>query len=276
MKFLFKTLALLVCLSNLYAKELINKQEFINPTTKGKIWLYLPNIDSQKVPLVIVPPAGTRLFHGINLSEGDSKEHIPYVKAGFAVLSFDLSGSWPESNDEMNAIRSISQFVNRRSGIKDVKEALDIIKTNTTRVDFNSIVVAGHSSAATLSIMIAQQLPNIKACIAFAPVINLEEYLKEEEETLSLFVPKFKENLIDLSPSLHTNSLTMPVFLFSAKDDDSVNNQISSYSKFISEVKSINRKTKYVEVKSGGHYYSMINDGIPQAITWLKGIIYKE
>src|SRR5262245_35182109 len=64
-------------------------------TARGnQVWIYLPMGASTNTPLacVLVPPAGTPLFHGGRLSEEDRAEHLPYVTAGFAVVAFDLSG----------------------------------------------------------------------------------------------------------------------------------------------------------------------------------------
>jgi hypothetical protein len=31
--------------------------------------------------------AGALLYHGITLAEGDRPEHLPYVRAGFAIIA---------------------------------------------------------------------------------------------------------------------------------------------------------------------------------------------
>src|SRR5437899_1596668 len=50
-----------------------------------RVWYYQPEQASGKLALVLVPPAGSTLFGGMALSEGDRREHYPYARAGFAV-----------------------------------------------------------------------------------------------------------------------------------------------------------------------------------------------
>ena len=106
------------------------KNELVNPVTNGKVWVYLPdNYDKAPVPIVLVPPSGTRLFHGVDVREGDTPEHEPYVKKGYAVISFDLSGALPEEESNEKRLAAINNFVNRNGGIEDVKDALNLACT---------------------------------------------------------------------------------------------------------------------------------------------------
>ena len=60
-----------------------------------RVWYYEPEKAAGKLPLVLVPPAGSTLFVGMNLGDGDRAEHYPYVQAGFAVASFEIDGHVP-------------------------------------------------------------------------------------------------------------------------------------------------------------------------------------
>src|SRR5687768_9302898 len=57
-----------------------------------RVWYYQPEKAADKLALVLVPPAGSTLFVGMALGDGDRAEHYPYVKAGFAVASFEIDG----------------------------------------------------------------------------------------------------------------------------------------------------------------------------------------
>jgi hypothetical protein len=65
------------------------------PGHAGTMWLYLPErqSDTQSLPCVLTAPAGTPLVTGMDLGDGDVPEHLPYVRAGFAVLAYDLDGA---------------------------------------------------------------------------------------------------------------------------------------------------------------------------------------
>lgn len=59
-----------------------------SPSSRMKIWIYLPEKPLRTpTPCVFVGPAGSPLFLGMDLGPGDQAEHLPYVRAGFAVVS---------------------------------------------------------------------------------------------------------------------------------------------------------------------------------------------
>ena len=58
-------------------------------------WYYRPEQATGKLALVLVPPAGSTLFTGMDLGDGDRPEHYPYARAGFAVASFEIDGHVP-------------------------------------------------------------------------------------------------------------------------------------------------------------------------------------
>ncbi len=273
MKYLFLTIFVLsnVCFAD--PVEDILKNELINPNTNGKIWVYLPAEYAKKtVPVILIPPAGTRLFHGIELSGGDSSEHTPYVNEGFAVISFDLSGSWPKAETNQNIFMAINSFVSRNGGLDDAKDALDIAKSKYPNLNLNEVYIAGHSSAATISLMAAQQIPEIKGVIAYAPIIDLEIYLLEIANQVTPIISEFKNVLIDNSPHKNLDMYRIPVFLFVANDDGHMSDQKESYIKFTKALKRKGAQLTFKQVKSGGHYQSMIDEGIPSAISWLKAL----
>lgn len=80
--------------------------------------------------------------------------------------------------------------------------------------------------------------------------------------------PGYSEFLRRASPLAHVGNLRCPLFLFHAKDDRAT--PITRSEKFADEAKKVNPYVTFIHVTSGGHYYSMIEEGIPQAIRWLK------
>ena len=69
------------------------------PGRNSKLWLYLPEgkHEDKSLSCVLIAPAGSTLLTGMKLENGDRAEHVPYVRAGFAVLSFELDGGVPAS-----------------------------------------------------------------------------------------------------------------------------------------------------------------------------------
>ena len=67
------------------------------PGFAGKLWLYLPSGDhaDQSLPCVLITAGASNLLKGIHLSEYARAEQLPYVRAGFAVLAYELDGALP-------------------------------------------------------------------------------------------------------------------------------------------------------------------------------------
>jgi hypothetical protein len=63
----------------------------------NKIWTYLPERKAEdgSLPCVLVAPAGTALINGMDLSDGDRPEQLPYARAGMVVVAYSLSGPVP-------------------------------------------------------------------------------------------------------------------------------------------------------------------------------------
>src|SRR5260370_30910404 len=51
-----------------------------------RVWVYQPEKTAGKLPLVLVPPAGSTLGAGMDLRHGDRPEDHPHAKAGFLVV----------------------------------------------------------------------------------------------------------------------------------------------------------------------------------------------
>jgi dipeptidyl aminopeptidase/acylaminoacyl peptidase len=58
------------------------------------------------------------------------------------------------------------------------------------------------------------------------------------------------------------------VFVFHANDDSNVN--VSESRDFVQRLKTAGKQVEFMTVPSGDHYDSMVQEGIPAAIDWLK------
>src|SRR5262249_32872555 len=72
------------------------------------------------------------------------------------------------------------------------------------------------------------------------------------------------------SPINGASRLRCPLFLFHAQDDKNV--PIAESVAFVNEVRKTNPNVTFVQAQRGGHYNSMIQEGIPKAIQWLKAL----
>lgn len=236
--------------------------------TGNAVWVYYPKtLPAEKIPCVLVAPAGSRLMDGMKVGEGDSREHVPYVEAGFAVVSYDISGEVAEDASEEQVVAGVSAFVKSDGGIVDAREAIKLAIQKFPFIDSGRLFVAGHSSAATLALQVAQNAPKIKGCVAYAPIVNVEEWLGAE--ALDVFKETGLGQLVRAqSPHLHGEKITCPIFLFCAQDDETVDHE--SVKTYADALKSAGKSVEHVEVTTGGHYDGMIQGGIDKAIEWLK------
>jgi dienelactone hydrolase len=238
------------------------------------IQVYLPeNAPSAKgLPCVLVPPAGTRLFHGASLDADVSAnvEHVPYALAGFAVVTFPLDGplEMEEPNDPQ-LIAAGRAFVAAKGGILNAKAAVGYALKDL-HVDPKRLYIAGHSSAATLALQVAENDPRIKACIAYAPAVNLESHFNKTGalNVLEQAIPGFIHYAQTYSPHRKMAALKCPLFFFQAADDSVIDTEQNR--NFVRTIRKTNKKVSYIEEESGDHFDAMVQNGIPKAIAWLK------
>ncbi|HZT40647.1 MAG TPA: prolyl oligopeptidase family serine peptidase [Chthonomonadaceae bacterium] len=238
----------------------------------GKLWIYLPEHPSQpRLPCILIAPAGTPLTYGMNLAEGDRPEHLPYVRAGFAVVAYEIDGNVEDDRNEQQILAGARAFRDAEAGIANAKRALDYAVARVPGIDPNRIYTAGHSSAATLSLQVAEHEPRIQACIAYAPACSIPNRLGTRVlATYDRAIPGFSSFVERYSPDENVQTLHCPVFLFHADDDSNVPT-VDVYN-FYQVLEQFNHQVTFVRVPSGGHYDSMIQQGIPQAIRWLKSL----
>ncbi|MCB1226202.1 MAG: prolyl oligopeptidase family serine peptidase [Verrucomicrobiales bacterium] len=240
-------------------------------STGHAVWIYSPkNAPSgQQLPCVLIAPAGSYLMDGTTVGEGDMPEHLPYVEAGFIVVSYDLTAPLPEDPSDDDIAKCVTAFTARHGGIEDARDALKLALEKCPLIDPERLFAAGHSSAGTLALMLAQTAPKLRGCIAYAPSTDLHSAYGED------LLDSFAELDIDLrgyadrySPLRHVADLKCPVFLFHATDDDRF--ETDELQKYSAAAQAAGKDVERLEVPTGGHYDSMIEPGLSKGIAWLK------
>ena len=134
-------------------------------------------------------------------------------------------------------------------------------------MNYKKIGVVGAGSWGTaLAVLFAEHEPRLKACVAFAPALDLEQNFGSEA------VAKFKnvgvgDLAVKYSPKNNEDKLQVPLFLFHAQDDGNISFTMSQA--FANDLKAKGKPVTLDIVSTGNHYESMINEGIPHAIAWL-------
>jgi dipeptidyl aminopeptidase/acylaminoacyl peptidase len=205
----------------------------------------------------------------MTLGAGDRPEHLPYVREGFAVIAYEIEGAVPERAPWSEAIAGAKQFESAGYGVADARLALDFALARVPEIDKTKVISAGHSSAATLSLLVAAGEPRIRGCIAYAPVCDVGLHLSHETLTVfSKMYPNAESFFSNSSPMNHIGELHCSVFLFHALDDSVV--PPGTVIDFAERLKRSNPNVTLVTVARGNHYNSMIDEGIPAAIRWAK------
>ena len=238
-----------------------------------RVWVYVPEHPAdQKLPCVLVAPAGSPLITGMALGEGDRVEHLPYAKAGFVVVSFEMDGPMPAGQpSDRQVIVAAKAFKNAQAGVLNARAAIDFALAKVPAIDPARLYAAGHSSAATLTLLVAADDDRVKACAAFAPVTDVEKRVgRQAIGGLARDIPGYPEFIKASSPQTHVEDLKCPTFLFHATDDSNV--PVSETARFAEKLKRTNPRVTFVEVPTGEHYDSMIREGIPRAIKWFRGL----
>ena len=239
-----------------------------------QVHLYLPAGQHVRhsLPCVFVAPAGSRLFHGMNLGEGDMPEHLPYVQAGFAVCAYELSGSIPPATaGALSAMaESARQFMAVNGGVANAKIAIDYVLSTVPEVNPAELFAAGHSSAAVVALDVAAADHRIHAVAAYAPAADVRKRLSRALPELDELNPGFADFVGRISPLERASDFSCPIFLFHADDDANV--PFADNQAFADALLAAGKNAHFVRVPHGGHYQSMIDQGIPGGIAFFKSL----
>ena len=245
-----------------------------------RLWIYRPaKPATEKLPCVFVAPAGTTMLHGIGLGDGDRPEHWPYARAGLMVVAYEIDGTLPaaDANGKMplrDYLKAVQAFKRAKAGVLNAQAAIDYAMKYLP-VEPRRLFVAGHSSAATLALQVAQNEPRIAACAAYAPICDFELAAREGSVVSwamedDKYVPYFSDFIKSMSPQRNAARLRCPLFLFHAANDSRVST--AEVNSFTAAVRRTNRQVTQVNLPQGDHYTPMIREGIPRAIAWFRSL----
>lgn len=235
--------------------------------------IYIPEgtHPDKSLPGVIVAPAGSNLLSGLPVDDSDyHDETLPYAEAGLVVVNYSLDGFVEDDNDDEEITAGYDSFRAAGAGLVNARNALALIREKLPMVDQTRIYSAGHSSAGTLSLLNAAHFPELAGAISYAPAIDLEVHFSELLDTpfIGMTFSSIRGFVKKYSPITHASKVKIPVFLFYARDDSMVSFEEGRNYRFA--VEDSGGEVTLQTVSSGGHYRSMINEGIPAAIEWIQ------
>ncbi|QDU07878.1 alpha/beta hydrolase family protein [Gimesia aquarii] len=263
--------------------EAQNSRSFEGESPAGanmKFRVYLPpDINpASPVPCILVPPAGSNLLTGMEIDPPDlipNPEHEPYLKAGFAVITFSLDGHlWRrEQSTNFEVKNAHSDFRKSKAGLVNCVHAFLETQAVIPGIDKNNVFIAGHSSAGTLSLLFAEHYPQIKGCLAYAASVDLKKSMAEYLPTIKAVIPDVEDFLRLSSPQSHISNLTCPVFIFHSREDPVTS--FTNSQNFASQLKTQGTEVEFVAGNGNDHYQTMIDEGLPKGIEWIKKQIAK-
>ena len=147
-----------------------------------RVWIYAPTTNPNKAKgLVLIAPAGSDCLTGNRLGKDSRPEHLPYVRAGYAVAAYDLDGALPNKATHSQRLAAMRAFRDAGAGVKNARAALDYVLKTYPGIDRDHIFASGHSSAGTVALLSAARDLRIKAVVAFAPATDLRAWLSKAE-----------------------------------------------------------------------------------------------
>lgn len=240
------------------------------------IWVYQPDpLPQAKVPCVFIAPAGTIMIHGKKLASGDTQEHLPWVNAGFAVVAYELSGDAdPEKSSDVQLKSAVRQFRGAKAGLLNAQLAMAYARDKVSFVDESKFFTAGHSSAGTVALYVAEMEPQVKGCAAFMPPVDVRQTLGLNAMTKIQNIKLVEDAgpfVSSISPATYIDRLSKPTFMFLSKDDRSeITRPAESFARKLREG---GKDVTLIEIERGGHYQPMLQPGIPLAIEWAKMVL---
>jgi fermentation-respiration switch protein FrsA (DUF1100 family)/DNA-directed RNA polymerase subunit RPC12/RpoP len=249
------------------------------PASQTEMNVYLPTGDHQPKSLgcVLVAPAGTNLLVGASVAEGDyHDETLPYAQAGFAVVQYSLDGDIDLQNATPQTLkRAYEEFRLSLGGQLNADQARMFVRETLPEVDPARIYLAGHSSAGTVALNSSNGF-GVAGCVVYAPCTDPVAFHRDfgSDPQVRRMLPGYESFDRTNSPVEKASTIGKPIFLFHARDDSVVS--VAESRKFVELLRKHNKDVEYLEVASGDHYDSMIQQGIPAGIAWLKKLDRKK
>jgi dienelactone hydrolase len=248
------------------------------PGHGGTMYLYLPPGQHPvgSLPCVLITGAGTTLLHGYEFGggpeeSGDSPEFLPYAQAGMAVLAYELDG---QINDfDKSDADGYLAFKAACAGLVNARNAFEYVLARVPEVNPRQIYAAGHSSAGTAALLFAEHEPRLAGCVAYAPCSDVQKRIGRDAPGFvlrleAMDMPGLVDFIVQSSPRTHESRLNCPLFLFHAEGDENV--PVSESKNFAARLQGPGRDVTLKTVPGGDHHESMLQDGIPAGIEWIK------
>ena len=231
----------------------------------------------QSLPVMFEAPSGTNLLHGADVGlPRVATEILPFTDEGMITVTFSLDGPIPDDVQPTSLRyttvlnRAYREFMKSDAGVANGQQAIDYVLEKLPAADPKRLYIWGHSSSATLALLMASKDTRIAKCIALAPITDLDARLGEllTEKSMTQILPNLPDYLKSGSPLTYVRQLKCPVFVAHAQDDD--NEPFKNTQAYAEALRQAGGNLTFEQLASGGHYQELLKTSIPKAVEWVK------
>jgi dienelactone hydrolase len=255
---------------------------FPRATNVSRFLVFLPTQPAKpKLPCIFVAPSATAPLYGQTIDEETVVywHYINYVKAGYAVIAYDVDGYIDQigrinetslvTQPDKVVINSLKAYKASDAGVLNAKLAIDYAVARLPQIDPDAMYTAGSGAGGTLSLMVAATDKRIKAAIAYSPTTDVPKQYGSLVETISKAVPGYKEFIDRSSPHHNIEKMNKPILIF--HDDRLTETSLEDTTNFVALVKKNNPliSLTHDQDKEFPNGDGMTSTSITQAIEWL-------
>lgn len=234
-----------------------------------QVSIYTPDpFPSTPMPCIFMAPSGATSFTGKLHDHGDHREFLPYVHAGYIVVTYDLDGDVNlQRASALQLRKAFLKYEKSNAGLINARNAMNFALKSFPSVDPNRLYAVGHSSSGRQALLWAGFEPRIAACAVIAPEVVMSE--SEERELVSavkLMPQRFTESLQQFMPTTHQKQIRCPVLIVHGEADQTI--PAASSQKFVDALNEQGNSATYVPLANQDHF-TVVENANPIAIDWL-------
>lgn len=244
-----------------------------------RLFIFMPKGDyaDRSLPCVVEAPSGTSLLTGADIGTAEeAATFLPFTAAGMITVIYSIDGAMPAvappfGSPEFVAVArtAFRSFTEADAGVRNGSAAIDYVLARVPQADPDRLFTWGHSSAATLALLLAAKDHRIRRCIALAPCTDLATLhgSPADDPGMEQTFPGIGAYLRSGSPLTHAGTLGCAVFLAHAQDDDTC--PFAGTERFVRTARAAGRDITFLDLPRGGHFQEMVELSLPDALRWL-------